>query len=175
MRHFVEGTDRAQSTLFPECLEEDWIGEDNPVRVIDIFVDELGLAELGFRGRPSFQRSQLETTERFFAELNNFASAVLLRWRWPMDQVNDPRELKRQLDQAMRLVSVTSDQRTYQRIGEFIEELRQRLQRCLAARRSQEEISARARELWEQHGRPPGRDLEFWLRAERELGESGDE
>ena len=40
-----------------------------------------------------------------------------------MDQVNDPRELKRQLDQAMRLVSVTSDQRTYQLIGEFIEEL----------------------------------------------------
>ena len=30
MRRFVEGTDRGQSTLFPECLE-DWIGEDNPV------------------------------------------------------------------------------------------------------------------------------------------------
>jgi hypothetical protein len=35
MRRFVEGADRIQSTLFPECLE-DWIGEDNPVRVIDI-------------------------------------------------------------------------------------------------------------------------------------------
>ena len=34
MRRFVEGADRGQSTLFPECLE-DWIGEDNPVRVID--------------------------------------------------------------------------------------------------------------------------------------------
>jgi hypothetical protein len=33
MRRFVEGADRIQSTLFPECLE-DWIGEDNPVRVI---------------------------------------------------------------------------------------------------------------------------------------------
>jgi hypothetical protein len=44
MRRFVEGTDRGQSTLFPECLE-DWIGEDNPVRVIDVFVDELDLAE----------------------------------------------------------------------------------------------------------------------------------
>src|SRR5215217_4196721 len=33
MRRFVEGADRGQSTLFPECLE-DWIGEDNPVRVI---------------------------------------------------------------------------------------------------------------------------------------------
>src|SRR4029450_2526857 len=49
MRRFVEGADRGQSTLFPECLE-DWIGEDNPVRVIDVFVDELDLAELGFGG-----------------------------------------------------------------------------------------------------------------------------
>ena len=49
MRRFVEGTDRGQSTLFPECLG-DWIGEDNPVRVIDVFVDELDLAGLGFDG-----------------------------------------------------------------------------------------------------------------------------
>ena len=35
----VEGMDRGQGTLFPECLE-DWICEDNPVRVIDVFVDE---------------------------------------------------------------------------------------------------------------------------------------
>src|SRR6266481_191601 len=60
MRRFVEGTDRAQSTLFPECLE-DWIGEDNPVRAIDVFVGELDLFELGFSGvepeatgRPSY-------------------------------------------------------------------------------------------------------------------------
>jgi transposase len=49
MKRFVEGTDRGQSTLFPECLE-DWIDENNPVRVIDVFVDELDLAELGFDG-----------------------------------------------------------------------------------------------------------------------------
>jgi len=65
MRRFVEGTDRGQSTLFPECLE-DWISEDNPVRVIDAFVDELELAELGFSGvdpeatgRPSYHPSVL--------------------------------------------------------------------------------------------------------------------
>src|SRR5271167_679303 len=65
MRRFVEGTDREQSTLFPECLG-DWIGEDNPVRVIDVFVDELDLAELGFNGvepevtgRPSYHPSVL--------------------------------------------------------------------------------------------------------------------
>ena len=49
MRRFVEGTDRGQSTLFPECLE-DWICEDNPVRVIDVFVEGLDLAEHGFSG-----------------------------------------------------------------------------------------------------------------------------
>ena len=43
MRRFVEGVDRGQTTLFPECLE-DWIGEDNPVRVVDVFVEELDLA-----------------------------------------------------------------------------------------------------------------------------------
>src|SRR5580692_13020771 len=40
MKRFVEGTDRGQSTLLPDCLE-DWICEDNPVRVIDVFVDWL--------------------------------------------------------------------------------------------------------------------------------------
>jgi hypothetical protein len=49
MKRFVDGVDRGQSTLFPECLE-DWINEDNPVRVIDVFVEELDLAELGFGG-----------------------------------------------------------------------------------------------------------------------------
>src|SRR6202048_1463569 len=65
MRRFVEGADRGQITLFPECLE-DWIDEDNPVRVIDAFVDELDLAELGFSGvapevtgRPSYHPSVL--------------------------------------------------------------------------------------------------------------------
>jgi hypothetical protein len=38
MKRFVEGLDRGQSTLFPECLA-DWIDENNPVQVIDVFVD----------------------------------------------------------------------------------------------------------------------------------------
>ena len=65
MKRFVDGVDRGQSTLFPECLE-DWINEDNPVRVIDVFVEELDLAELGFggvdpkaTGRPSYHPSVL--------------------------------------------------------------------------------------------------------------------
>jgi transposase len=47
MKRFIEGETRSQSLLFPERLE-DWIEEDNPVRVIDAFVDELDLRELGF-------------------------------------------------------------------------------------------------------------------------------
>jgi transposase len=65
MKRFVEGVDRGQSTLFPECLE-DWIGEDNAVRVIDVFVEELDLGDLGFSGvdpeatgRPSYHPSML--------------------------------------------------------------------------------------------------------------------
>ena len=49
MRRFIEGVDRSQSTLFPECVE-DWIGENNPVRVIDVFVDGLDLGDFGFSG-----------------------------------------------------------------------------------------------------------------------------
>jgi transposase len=49
MKRFVEGTDRGQATLFPECLS-DWIDENNPVQVIDVFVEELDLAALGFDG-----------------------------------------------------------------------------------------------------------------------------
>ena len=65
MKRFVEGLDRTQSTLFPERLD-DWIGEDNPVRVIDVFVDELDLGGLGFgrvapraTGRPAYHPSVL--------------------------------------------------------------------------------------------------------------------
>jgi len=65
MKRFVEGVDRGQSTLFPEQLD-DWVGEDNPVRVIDVFVDELDLGGLGFdgvepqvTGRPAYHPSDL--------------------------------------------------------------------------------------------------------------------
>src|SRR5665647_2631295 len=65
MKRFVEGADRGQSTLLPECLE-DWIDAENPVRAIDAFVDALDLRDLGFdgidpaaTGRPGFHPSVL--------------------------------------------------------------------------------------------------------------------
>jgi hypothetical protein len=51
MGRFVVGTDRAQATLFSECLE-DWICADNPVRAIDVFVDELDPKRTCSRTRP---------------------------------------------------------------------------------------------------------------------------
>ena len=65
MKRYIEGVDRGQSTLFPACLE-DWVDEANPVRVIDVFVDELDLGGLGFgraepeaTGRPGYHPSVL--------------------------------------------------------------------------------------------------------------------
>ena len=53
MGRFVEGADRSQRSFLPECLE-DWVDEDNPVHVIDAFVEALDLLALGFDGaRPA--------------------------------------------------------------------------------------------------------------------------
>ena len=64
MTRFIEGRDRAQATLFPERLDEA-IEADNPVRVVDAFINALDLAELGFKvlpeatGRPSYHPATL--------------------------------------------------------------------------------------------------------------------
>ena len=49
VKRFINGESRTQSTLLPECLD-DYIAETNPVRVVDVFVDELDLGKLGFDG-----------------------------------------------------------------------------------------------------------------------------
>ena len=49
MKRFIEGADRNQIALLPECLD-DYISEDNPVRAVDAFVEELDLKQLGFAG-----------------------------------------------------------------------------------------------------------------------------
>jgi transposase len=49
MKRFIEGEVRTQVTLLPECLD-DYVTEENPVRVVDVFVDELDLGALGFEG-----------------------------------------------------------------------------------------------------------------------------
>jgi transposase len=49
MSHHIKGKSRSQATFFPEVLD-DFVSTENPVRVIDVFVDELDLSELGFKG-----------------------------------------------------------------------------------------------------------------------------
>ena len=65
MKRFIEGEDRAQITLFPDCLD-DYIAEDNPIRAVEAFIDALDLGTLGFEGvapavtgRPSYHPSVL--------------------------------------------------------------------------------------------------------------------
>ena len=65
MKRFVEGQDRRQLILLPDCLD-DYVGEDNSVRIVDAFIDELDLAALGFdgvvpevTGRPAYHPSTL--------------------------------------------------------------------------------------------------------------------
>ena len=59
MSGFIEGEDRQQATMFPEQLD-DYVAEDNPVRVIDVFIDDLDISGLGFKtvpndtGRPAY-------------------------------------------------------------------------------------------------------------------------
>src|SRR3989475_7001300 len=65
MRGFVQGADRQQTTLLPECLD-DWVGENNSIRAVDVFVDALELRDLGFdgvdpaaTGRPAYHPSPM--------------------------------------------------------------------------------------------------------------------
>lgn len=65
MRGFVQGADRQQTTLLPECLD-DWVDESNSIRAVDVFVDALELRDLGFAGvdpaatgRPAYHPSPM--------------------------------------------------------------------------------------------------------------------
>ena len=80
VKRFIEGQDRGQLTLLPECLD-DYVGEDNPVRVVETFVDELDLAALGFAGvvpeatgRPSYHPATLLKIY-LYGYLNRIASS----------------------------------------------------------------------------------------------------
>ncbi len=65
MSRFVQGADRRQPTLLPDCLD-DYVAEENAVRVVEVFVDDLDLRALGFEGmtpeptgRPAYHPSTL--------------------------------------------------------------------------------------------------------------------
>ncbi len=80
MKRFIEGEERSQATLLPQYLD-DYIAEDNPVRAVDAFVEELDLKALGFEGadpaitgRPSYHPAVLLKIY-IYGYLNRIASS----------------------------------------------------------------------------------------------------
>jgi transposase len=98
MKRFVEGQDRRQSTLLPACLD-DFITEDNPVRVVEVFIDELNLGSLGFAGVVP------ETTGR-----PSYHPAVLLKIYvyGYLNRVQSSRRLEREAGRNIELMWLTS-------------------------------------------------------------------
>jgi hypothetical protein len=88
-----------------------------------------------------------------------------------MDQSDDPRELERKIEQAARIASGVTDQTTVERLRAWIDDLKQKLLQRREARRIKQEITIRAKAIWEQNGCPSGCDLDFWLQAESEISE----
>ena len=96
MTGFIEGENRTQATLFPEQLDE-YVTEENPVRVIDVFVDELDLRSLGFKtdpedtGRPGYHP----------------ATMLKLYVYGYLDQVQSSRRLEREAQRNVELMWLT--------------------------------------------------------------------
>jgi len=98
MKRFTEGENRYQSTLFPDSLE-DYIAEDNSIRVVDAFVDKLELTGLGFEsaepsatGRPGYEPARDSTYALILSTLpKRMNTSVLPRtgwWSTPMAPLN---------------------------------------------------------------------------------------
>ncbi len=97
MKRFVEGVDRGQSTLFPDRLE-DWIGDDNPVRVIDVFVDQLDLGSLGF------DRVAPQATERPSYHPSVFLKLYIYGY---LNRVQSSRRLEREAGRNVEVMWLT--------------------------------------------------------------------
>lgn len=88
-----------------------------------------------------------------------------------MSVVDEQQKIEHQIELATRAAALVKDESTVHRLRSFAEELSRKLRRMM--RRGK--VRARAFELWEQAGRPEGRDLEFWLEAERQIEDDRDE
>src|SRR5438270_13750514 len=98
MHRFIDGEDRMQRALLPHSLE-DYVGEENPDRAIEVFIDELDLAALGFSGmtpaatgRPAYHPATLQKIY-----LYRYLNRVQLSRRW-----------ERQAQRNLELMFVTS-------------------------------------------------------------------
>ena len=110
MHRFIHGEDRLQQTLLPNSLE-DYVSEENPVRVVEVFIDELDLAALGFSGmtpaatgRPAYHPSTLLKIY-LYGYLNRVQSSRRLE-----------REAQRNIELMWRLIQARV-RSTIQRLG----------------------------------------------------------
>lgn len=96
MKRFIEGTDRSQTTLLPDCLD-DYVEDSNPVRAVDAFVEMLDLAGLGFNVEP-------EATGR-----PGYHPALMLRiyLYGYLNQVQSSRRLERECARNLELIWLT--------------------------------------------------------------------
>ena len=122
MKRFIEGENRFQSTLFPESLE-DYIADDNPVRVIDAFVDRLDLKQLGFDraepsaiGRPAYEPAVMLKIY-VYGYLNRLTTTRVLE-----------QETHRNVDLIWLTGRLMPDHKT---IGEFKRNNRKAIRRCV--------------------------------------------
>lgn len=107
MKRFIEGEDRSQVTLLPQCLD-DFIAADNPIRVVDAFVEELDLHELEFGG-----------AEPAMTGRPAYRPAVLLKIYiyGYLNQIQSSRRLEREAQRNLELMWLTGrlapDSRTF--------------------------------------------------------------
>jgi len=106
MKRFIEGQSRTQGTLLPEIIDE-YVEESNPVRIVDVFVDELDLEQLGFTGvnpadtgRPAYHPAVLLKLY-IYGYLNRIQSSRCLE-----------REAKRNIELMWLLGRLTPDFKT---------------------------------------------------------------
>jgi transposase len=97
MKRFIESQDRQQVTLLPECLD-DYVGEDNPVRIVDAFVEALDLRSLGFAG-----------TEPALTGRPSYHPAVLLKLYiyGYLNRIQSSRRLEREAQRNVELMWLT--------------------------------------------------------------------
>jgi transposase len=97
MKRYVEGENRSQNTLFPESLDE-YIGADNPVRVVDVFVEELDFKQLGF------ERAEPEVTGRPGYHPGTLLKIYLYGY---LNRIQSSRRLERETQRNVELIWLT--------------------------------------------------------------------
>ena len=152
MKRFVEGENRSQSTLFPERLD-DYICEDNPVRVVEAFVEELDLGTLGFdgvepeaTGRPAYHPATL---------LKIYIYGYLNR-------IQSSRRLEREAQRNLELIWLTGKlMPDFKTIADFRNDPRSLPRLRRAVPRPQSVLGGDCRDRWQQiqSGQQPRQEL----------------